>query len=291
MTPKTAKATHTPEPAMATPAPDTAPAPVAGYGRRRLRALARAEYLQFRRNKTLLFMGTVFPIGMPMLLFFVARGDGAPKPLGVAITLETFALMALLMVQYYSVLSMVTTRRSEGVLKRLRTGESSDLQILAAPAVPGVMLTLIGAVVVCAVIYGSGGPLPVNPLLMVAALLAGLAIFTLLALATSAMTKNAEAAQITSMPVMVLSMAGMANLRQLMPDRLGTLADLTPFAAVSDLIRLGQAGLAPTSPDDAAPLDFAATFTEVGRPLATLAVWTVIALILAKRWFRWDDRG
>ncbi len=264
--------------------------PGVGYGRHPLRALARAEYLQFRRNKTLLFMGTVFPVGMPLLLFFIARGNQAPKPLGVALVLESFALLALLMVQYYSVLSMVTTRRSEGVLKRLRTGESSDLQILTAPAVPGVALTAIGAAIVAAAVYGAGGPLPVNPLLMLFALIAGLGIFTLLALATSAMTKNAEAAQITSMPVMVVSMVGMGGLRQILPERLALLADWTPFAAVSDLIRLGQAGLAPGAPDDAAPLGFAATFGETGRPLATLAVWTVIALLLATRWFRWDDR-
>ena len=262
-----------------------------GYGRHPLRALARAEYLQFRRNKTLLFMGTVFPVGTPLLLFFLARGDQAPKPLGVAITLEMFAAFALLFVQYYSVLSMVTTRRSEGVLKRLRTGESSDLQILAAPGIPGVGLTLLGAAIVCAAVYGAGGPLPVNAPLMVFALAAGLVIFTLLALATSAMTKNAEAAQITSMPVMIVSMAGMANIRQILPERLALVADWTPFAAVSDLIRLGQAGLAPGMPDDAAPLGVAATFGETGRPLATLAVWTVIAVLLARKYFRWDDRG
>ncbi|KXO98737.1 ABC transporter permease [Tsukamurella pseudospumae] len=265
--------------------------PGVGYGRHPLRALAHAEYLQFRRNKTLLFMGTVFPVGTPLLLFFVARGDQAPKPVGVATTIEMFAVFALLFVQYYSVLSMVTTRRSEGVLKRLRTGESSDLQILTAPGIPGIGLTLVGAAIVCAAVYGAGGPVPVNALLMVFALAVGLVIFTLLALATSAVTKNAEAAQITSMPVMIVAMAGMANIRQILPERLALVADWTPFAAVSDLIRLGQAGIAPGMSDDAAPLGFAATFGETGRPLATLAVWTVIALVMAKRWFRWDDRG
>lgn len=262
-----------------------------GYGRHPLRALARAEYLQFRRNKTLLFMGTVFPVGMPLMLFFIARGDAAPKPLGVAITMEMFAVFALLFVQYYSVLSMVTTRRSEGVLKRLRTGEATDLQILTAPGVPGALLTLLGALIVCGAVYGAGGPAPVNAVLMLLALAAGIVIFTILALATSAMTKNAEAAQITSMPVMVISMAGMSSIRTILPERLGMIADWTPFAAIADLIRLGQAGLVPGAADDAAPLDFAATFGETGRPLATLAVWTVIAVFLAKRWFRWDDRG
>ncbi|BDH59050.1 ABC transporter permease [Tsukamurella sp. PLM1] len=269
----------------------TAPAPAAGYGRHPLRALATAEYLQFRRNKTLLFMGTVFPIGMPLLLFFLARGGQPPKPMGTFITFELFVLCALLFVQYYSVLSMVTTRRSEGVLKRLRTGEASDLQILTAPAIPGALLTLLGTVVVAAAVYGAGAPLPVNPFLMLLALAAGVVIFTLLALATSAMTKNAEAAQITSIPVMMIAMLGMSSIRPILPDRLGMIADWTPFAAISDLLRLGQTGLALGAPDDAAPLDLMATFGETGRPLATLALWTVIAVILAKKWFRWDDRG
>lgn len=262
-----------------------------GYGRSPLRALAKAEYLQFRRNKTLLFMGTVFPVGMPLLLFFLARGDRPPTPLGVALTMEVFAFSALLMVQYYSVLSMVTTRRSEGVLKRLRTGEATDLQILTAPAIPGALLTLIGTLIVSGAVYGSGAPLPVNALLMVFALAVGVVIFTLLALATSAMTKNAEAAQITSLPVMMVSMVGMSTIRPALPDRLATIADWTPFAAITDLLRLGQAGLAPGAADTAAPLDFAATFGATGRPLATLAIWTVISLYLARRWFRWDDRG
>ncbi|MDP0398178.1 ABC transporter permease [Tsukamurella strandjordii] len=268
----------------------TATRPGVGYGRRPLRALAHAEYLQFRRNKTLLFMGTVFPVGTPLLLFFAA-GDGPRTALGVANTLEIFALSALLMVQYYSVLSMVTTRRSEGVLKRLRTGEATDLQILTAPAVPGAVLTLVGTVIVAGTVFAAGGPLPVNPLLLLVALIGGLVIFTLLALATSAVTKNAEAAQITSIPVMVLSMVGLASIRPVLPEQLGRIADWTPFAAVADLIRLGEAGLAPGAANDAAALDFAATFAEAGRPLATLVLWTAISVALVLQWFRWDDRG
>ena len=57
------------------------------------------------------------------------------------------------------------------------------------------------------------------------------------------------------------------------------------------VVKPTQTGLAPGAPDDAATLGFAATFGETGRPLATLAVWTLIALFLAKKWFRWDDRG
>jgi ABC-2 type transport system permease protein len=257
---------------------------------RPLRALSTAEYRQFRRNKTLVYTGVVIPIGLPLLTYFVGRKDSDPSPLLVATAFEMFALLAVLFVQFYSVLSMVTTRRGEGVLKRLRTGEARDWQILLAPAVPGALLTVVGAVVVAAMMYATGATAPVNPLLMVLAIALGAVIFTLLALATSAMTKNAEAAQITSMPVMVVAMLGMGSLRGLMPQRLEQIADWTPFAAVSDLTFLGAIGKLPSAPEGASALSFSQTVAEAGRPLVTLGVWAVLAWSLARKHFRWDDR-
>ncbi|MBC7303771.1 MAG: ABC transporter permease [Nocardia sp.] len=265
--------------------------PATGFRRRPLTALAKAEWLQFRRNKTLVYMATVFPVGIPLITFFIARKDTEPTAVMAAVTIEMLALLALLFVQYYSVLSMVTTRRSEGVLKRLRTGEAADWQIQLAPAVPGAIMTFACTALVAAVVYGTGTPAPVNPVAIVVALVGGTVLFTLLALATSAHTKNAEAAQITSLPVMVIAMLGMSSIRGVLPDRLAQAADWTPFAAVSDLIFLGTAGELPTAVESDAALSFADTVTESGRPFATLALWTVLALVLTRRSFRWDDRG
>lgn len=258
---------------------------------RPLTALAKAEWLQFRRNKTLVYMATLFPVGSPLVIYFIARKDAEPTAAMAAITFELLALMALMFVQYYSVLSMVTTRRSEGVLKRLRTGEAADWQIQSAPAVPGILVTLACTAVVTVAVYGSGAPAPLNPVLMVLALVGGIGCFSLLALATSAVTKNAEAAQITSLPVMTLAMVGLASIRNFLPDRLAALADWTPFAAVSDLVFLGASGKMATAADSDAVLSFAGTVTEAGRPFATLAIWTVLALALTRKSFRWDDRG
>lgn len=256
--------------------------------RRPLLALAKAEYLQFLRNKTLVFNATAIPVGVPLLLFFL-QGDGDPTRRVAATTLESFALAALIFVQFYSILSMVTTRRGEGVLKRLRTGEAADWQILVAPAVPGVLLTLGGGVLVGAVVYGFGAPAPVNVVALVLALVGGLVLFSLLALATSALTKNAEAAQVTSLPIIVLAVMGVGTIRELLPDGLADVAAWTPFAAVSDLIHLGAAGVLVPGPDTT--FDLAGTFAEFGRPAATLVLWIVLALVLVSRGFRWDDRG
>lgn len=262
----------------------------AGFRRRPLTALAKAEYLQFRRNKTLVYLGTVLPVGTPLLLFFIAGDSVDPKP-RVVMTLELFALIALLLVQYYSVLSLVTTRRGEGVLKRLRTGEAADWQIQAAPAVPGVLLTLAGGVIVGGVVYGAGAPAPVNAVALVLAVAAGIVIFCLLALATSAVTKNAEATQITSLPVIAIAMIGLGWIRNLLPDPLAQIADWTPFAGISELISLGAIGKPATAGDSFAALDFAGSFAEFGRPLAVLAAWAALALALTYTYFKWDDRG
>jgi ABC-2 type transport system permease protein len=186
---------------------------------------------------------------------------------------------------------MITTRRGEGVLKRLRTGESRDWQIQAAPALLGVALTLVGAALVAAVVYGFGSPAPVNPVAMVLALAIGFVLFSFLALATSGITKNAEAAQITSIPVLTIAVLGLASIRRSLPDGFGKVVEWTPFSAISDLMSLGAAGKLATAPKSGAALDFTGTFGEFGRPLATLAIWTAAAFPLAHRSFGWDDRG
>ncbi|GAA5079579.1 ABC transporter permease [Nocardia iowensis] len=265
--------------------------PATNFRRRPLAALARAEFLQFRRNKTLVYMATVFPIGTPLAQYLIARKDEPATAAMAATTFEMLALLTLLFVQYYSVLSMVTTRRGEGVLKRLRTGEAADWQIQTAPAVPGVLVTLACTVVVAAVVYGTGAPAPVNPVAIALGLIGGVALFALLALATSAVTKNAEAAQITSLPVMIVAMLGLGSIRGVLPDRLAAVADWTPFAAVSDLVSLGAAGKPATAADADVAAGFTGTFADLGRPFATLALWTVLAVVLTRRSFRWDDRG
>jgi len=258
---------------------------------RPLLALAKAEFLQFRRNRTLLFMGTVFPIGLPLAMFFLARAEDGTASAWTGVTLEMFANVALLFVQYYSVLSMVTTRRGEGVLKRLRTGEATDWQILAAPAVPGAILTGIGAVIISAVVYTTGGPAPVNLPLMLLALVAGLVVFSALALLTATYTKDPEAAQVTSLPVIAIAVLGMGSIRGMLPERYAAIADYSPFAGVSDLLHLGAVGRLGSDPASTAALDVAGTFEQMVSPLAILVAWTVIALVLVRRSFRWDDRG
>lgn len=253
----------------------------------RLRSLARAEGLQFRRNKTLLFMATVFPVGIPLVLFLMGEGTA----MEAANSFDMFVFYVLMFVQFYTVLAMATTRRDERVLKRLRTGEARDWEILAAICAPGAVLSVVFTLVIIPLMMLLGAPAPVNVLLIAAGLLLGLVLSSALALLSSVFTRNAEAAQITSLPVMTLALLGLGTLRPLFGD--GLLAEViafTPFAAISDLVGVGWAGATFTQlMEGVSPQNFGGSFAETWMSLLVLLVWIGLALFGVKRLMRWDS--
>ncbi|MDN5722774.1 MAG: ABC transporter permease [Corynebacterium sp.] len=268
--------------------------PTTGSTVKRFMALARAETLQFVRNKTLLINAAVVPIAFALVMYFVQSGnDEASKVDAAATAMEYFLLFALMFVQYYTVLSMVTTRRDEGVLKRLRTGESRDVEILSASSFPGAVLTIVFTVVIAVLLMVLGAPGPVNVVPIIVAVLLGLAVVSGLALVTSGFTKNAEAAQITSLPVMVLLFASMGLFRQLYPEAVTEVVDRTPFALIFDLAQYGWAGntmMDRISADGAAPLSSGEVLAETWQMMLILVVWAVVCLWAGAKYVRWDIR-
>lgn len=246
----------------------------------------KAEWLQFRRNKTLLFMATVFPVGIPILLFLIGDGGSTES----ANSIDYFVMYSLLFVQFYTVLSMATTRRDERVLKRLRTGEASDLDIIGAISFPGALLTIIFSILIVPLLMVLGAPAPVNLVPIILAIVIGLVLCSALALVTSGFTRNAEAAQMTSMPVFILAMGGLGALRPVFGDSIvADILSYTPFAAISDLVQIGWAGATFTqSLAGETAVDFAGVFQEMLSPLAILAAWAIVSVWAARRYMRWD---
>ncbi|WP_313096692.1 ABC transporter permease [Corynebacterium variabile] len=261
----------------------------------RTTSLARAETLQFARNRTLLINAAVFPLGFGLVMFFVTRAtDDASTTDAAAMALEYFLVFALMFVQFYTVLSMATTRRDEGVMKRLRTGEARDAEILGAFSFPGAVLTVLFTVVMAVALVVLGALGPVNVLPIIVAVLLGLAVCTGLALVTSGMTKNAEAAQITSLPVMILMFTSMGSIRQMFPDTVNSIIERTPFALIFDLSQYGWAGNTMTdriAEDGPAPLDFTGVLSETWPMMAMLAAWAVICLWAGAKYVKWDVRS
>src|SRR5664279_5755969 len=138
---------------------------------RRIGALARAEALLLRRNPMALLTALGTPlIGVTLLNAFPPSGSVPLPGASVVVTVTAFALLFPL---YYNLVTTLVARREELVLKRLRSGECSDPEILIGAATPAMTIawgqSVIGVVAATAVL---GMALPVNPALVIAVLAA-----------------------------------------------------------------------------------------------------------------------
>jgi ABC-2 type transport system permease protein len=167
---------------------------------RRIRGLAWANGLLLLRNRLNLSYGLLLPL-LPMGL--LVTGDRGDVELGAVVAGVVLAMTWLFSV-FYNVLSLVVTRRDELVLKRLRTGEVTDLELLTSLALPGIACAVVVSLGLVGLGVGLGLPLPVNPVLYVGTVLAGCVLFWAFAIWTAAWTRTAEAAQMTSMPTAAL---------------------------------------------------------------------------------------
>ncbi len=254
---------------------------------RRTASLTRWNAVLLSRNRLALFYAAVMPL-LPLGLLFT--GDRGSRSVGAGAVVTMFLVIALFPV-YYNVLAQFVSRRDELVLKRMRTGEARDAELVASIALPGAMSALVLTAVAVPIAAALGQPLPVNPVLYAA--LAVLAITTFVAFAywTAAWTRNAEAAQLTSMPIIILASLGpLTNSIPDMSDRLRDVLSLTPGAAMSDLVRIGWFGLDAPGAEEAT-LTFAETWSQAAGPLLVMTAWTWLAVVLARRSMRWEPRA
>ena len=205
---------------------------------RRTAGLARWNAVLLARNRLAVLYGVALPLAPLLLLLGDAPGAGA------AAVVTTLTMAALFPV-FYNVLSQFVNRRDELVLKRLRVGEARDLELLVSLALPGCALALAVALLAVPVAVALGEPAPLNPLVHVGTAVLTVVLFTALACWTAAWTRNAEAAQLTSMPVIVLVLVGQVSVA--FPESAQRLVRWTPGAAMTELgahrvVRLRGAG-------------------------------------------------
>lgn len=186
---------------------------------------------------------------------------------------------SLLFAVYSSLVSVYAARREELVLKRLRTGELRDAEILTGAAVPSVLIGLVQCLVLtaaCAALMDVEAP--EAPLLSVLGLLLGLAMWPVLAAITASFSRSVEGAQVAAMPLLLVSMVGSGTVVpfEVMPDRLATFCELLPLSPVITLIRGGWAGNL-------------STYETLGA-VATALAWIVLSVFAVQKWFRWEPR-
>jgi ABC-2 type transport system permease protein len=255
----------------------------------RVAALARAEGVLLRRNRIALLTALALPAAMVPFLKASgvldasgSRGTGAMFLIGLTVS-------ALLLPVYYNLVTTLVARREELVLKRLRTGEATDTEILAGTAAPAITIAwaqVAVAAIAAVAIFGMGAP--ANIALVLAALILGTAVFALLAAVSTAVTRTVELAQVTTLPVLVLPLffSGLLFPLSVLREPLRPVAQALPLTPVVELMRLGLSGTAA----DGHHLALAASFGAAASPVLVLAAWIAAGAWAARRWFRWEPR-
>ncbi|STD13440.1 daunorubicin resistance ABC transporter membrane protein [Dermatophilus congolensis] len=253
---------------------------------RQMLALAGSEWRLLLRNKVAL----INTIAAPGLLVFMFASLPASRELGLARMAPVVLLgMVLTFVVYYTLVTSLVARRESYVLQRLRTGEASDVTILAGLALPFALIaaaqTLLSVLGV-GVFLGVG--IPANVGLIAVAIVLGTFVWAMLGIASTGMTRSVEHAQITTMPLILVAIlfSGMSFPLTFLPEALQILASLTPMHPALDLMRLGMVGV------DAhgAQLDLVGTFAAAVKPLLILLGWVVLSGWAARRYLRWQPR-
>ncbi|MBT2543506.1 ABC transporter permease [Streptomyces sp. ISL-44] len=244
----------------------------------RLTALGRSELTLLVRNRAALSVALLMPLLMVFVLRSTLGGAQGAAAVGEA-TLTGGIGMVLLLVVYMNLVSAYVARREELVLKRLRTGEANDLEILAGTALPSAALA-IGQIAVLAVAGAAALDVrtPRNPLLLVAGALAGIVLLAGMSTLTSTVTRNVESAGLTTLPLFLLSALGSGMFVPLdrLPQLLASVCELLPLSGVMALVRAGWSG-------------GAQAHDLLGAALNTLA-WVMITVFAVQKWFRWEPR-
>ncbi|MFJ4829812.1 ABC transporter permease [Streptomyces sp. NPDC088747] len=244
-------------------------------------ALARAELTLLGRTKATLFAALFVPIVMPLSLSStVDQMDLKSAGLSTgSVILPSSIGFSLLFAVYSSLVTVYAARREELVLKRLRTGELRDTEILAGAALPSVAIALVQCVALtaaCVALLDVGAP--PAPHLAVLGLLLGLVMWPPLAAVTAGFSRSVEGAQVATMPLLMVSLLASGTFfpLELMPDGLARVCELLPLTPVITLIRGGWTG------------DLSAA--DAAGAIAVAVAWTVLAVFAVRRWFRWEPR-
>lgn len=263
----------------------TAPARTTGSGSRRFLALVRAETTILLRNKTAVFIAVALPLLMAVAFSGVAMDR---EFLGVTLAIILLA-SGLLFVVYYTLVTSLVGRREQLVLKRLLSGEPTSREILLAPAVPLWALLVVQAGLGIGGAQLLGAPLA-HPWVLVLAVVGGASAWTALAVWSATWTRTVESAQLTTMPLMMISLllSGFSIPLSALPDPVERLAHWLPMTPVVDLLVFAHTGVTPAG----TPAEgLGAALLAAVWMLLPLVLWTLLGLVAGVRGFRWDPRS
>ena len=185
--------------------------------------------------------------------------------------------MAIMQLGLFSVAFSFVTMKREGVLRRLLATPLRPVTLLAAQVITRLIVVLAQTVILAAVaVFLFGAAFAGNFFAVLLAAGLGGAVFLALGFAVSGWARTeqqaAPLANIVSLPMMFLS--GVFFSRDVLPGILQTVTDYLPLTYLVEAIR----GM--TVQGDS-------IFTQWPNLLG-LAVWLVVAFVVANRTFRWE---
>ncbi|MET1071320.1 MAG: ABC transporter permease [Umezawaea sp.] len=229
-------------------------------------ALGRVELKLLLRNKT----AAGIAVATPLLIGALLLGNG-PEDWTFTITVQLVLMLGFTV--YTTVTTSLVARRQDLHLKRLRTGEASDTAVVVGLLAPIALLGLVQTALLLGMSTVAGAPLPERPLLLVLAVVGGVAMCCAAGVATTAITSTAELGQITTAPFFFALFGGAMWTLVADPVDLRMLA--VPGGQVAELVRAAWGG----------PTD------NVPTAAAALVAWIAIGYGLATRAFRWEPRS
>ena len=237
-------------------------------------SIARSEFHQIIRNRMVVVSATVIPVGMS-LLFITQRDLFSQLPTGTGFLAGAFMMVLITMGLYSTAVTTLAARRQTLFLKRLRSTAVSDTAALAGILLPPAVIGVIQVTAVLTVLAAVTSPPAQFPLLIVSG--ASLVLMMLgLALATAGLTASPEHAQVTALPVTLITSAVAFWVGITGTEELETLKRLLPGGAATELtINAWNGG------------------TDLIDNLLLLpptVAWVAVGVVLAQRLFQWEPR-
>jgi ABC-2 type transport system permease protein len=237
----------------------------------------RYENLAFWRNPAAAFFTFVFPL-LFMVIFNVLVGGGED---GGRFFTPAIIVFSVITATFTNIAMSLTMARDEGILKRIRGTPLPAWAYLGGRILHAAGVALLLVVIVAAfgaVFYGVPVPWAQLPALLVTLLL-GAATFCALGLAVAAFVPNADAAPAVVNAV-ILPLLFISNVfipLQNAPEWINVVSEIFPVRHFADaMLRIYDVNT------------LGAGFSN--GDLAVMAIWGVIGLFVAARFFSWEPR-
>lgn len=241
-------------------------------------AVLKAESRLFTREPGTLFWVLVFPSLLLLGIGLIPAYREVDPDLGGRRIIEFYVpaavLVALITASLQTMPSALAFYRERGVLRRMRTTPARPSDLLMAQVVLNSAAALLSAMLVLAlgrVVYDV--TLPRQPLVYLITLLVSAVAGLAMGAVITAVSRTAKAAAAAGLSVFFPAMftAGIYVPLPALPETVRRVAELTPFGAAARALDQVAVGGWPS-----------------WHHLVVLAVWTVVLLTAAARWFRWE---